>query len=1312
MEVAGKPDLTLGVQVDTNVDLPEPEHRKGEVRISGNKKSVIPCVDLEPVYGGEGVIGEGSRHSGERIDKGKKDRGCRIINPRILLKLMAEVPASHYSTAEVMCAGLGIKQESECDTFRRLEDFAALMGFVKSLRVERGASYDGSSASLPGDYHPVMETFVHLFINERLSKNLFYEVRLYAINNKLYLHIKQTQPVTLPTPDIVPDKKSPFDQYFDDQTLKLTLVKTNDGICIELDGLESDGVISGLIEQLGPYDPFNENYGMKFLIRFRGKIPDDQVVSKVASYRLVTGSTNRNQLYYSYSAPVRISHQCNLFIEFQLPFLNCPDPNLDEIFDVHKEFKSTRVKLVKNPDGSINNQHNRELLHQKSIPIARKARHVSPQKNVLINEDDRIGSGIAQDVRTHGEYPDVAVKRLRRTMLPYQAGISINTLNVTQNLASRVMTADELNGKSGEIKCVLSPIDYKAVVGQDSTRGDGADCEVDFSSTGATASDTPKVVMRLRNSQSECEAFNDAFNSMDLVSVPLRPEDDELIKSGSHGVVAGAAVNGAQVDQESHEIKGYVTVLGMQKKYDQSELVEYILKDPNEKPAVKSEIIKGILDLIDRCDRFNKRMEQKGNGRVIKCVIDGNFANFAYDRNRHQLIYLDVAPATVMIDGQILPGNQFMMDWPPERHDFISKMSEDPQMSKLFVLVMLTNDLRQLEKIESRLESESIYNKLHESKIRSLGNVINTVSTRLAEDDGFLSWCAFHFLSGAEMNLEGFRYHPKKTSDVAETVSGLFGGYLKGGWVDYGESTWSEAASENLRIIKSLPFTRKEEFLRMMSDVVFNHMRQIKKSLAERSVKQLGGESADSDAITENILPKVELEEMMRVALNGNIEHFFSSDGASEEMFFEVAFMWLEKLKVYKGLKPLGGERVGSAAELKEQLKRDVAELDAGDSEYGSITVPCFLRMMNRVYGEEINVILIEPFYGHDKLFRTGIYEWKSVSQDEPLCLEECTGLEAFHRTLKRLTMDTMVLVNHQPESSYLIGDVSKYRWSTIFVKEKGSQHSKLTYSLGVTYTQCQDGYAKVFFEKIVHGLKELYEERKKVKSQSTKSEEMTDRDFLKKLIEWVPENCSEISKGAAGAEEIFIKMNLSSSIMYRLKPWLRGYIDMIQHEFGKERSPRIYIVMPLPSRGTEDRKCARWVLRLTKDENGNDISFMDFNSELTMDMLLKKIHRSSSRPGASSKPDLMFIEKGYGSGSSNFLLYDTPEVRVQSGYESARKEIAGIDPEGRSSEPAAVGDQYVFSHEGWDPDAMNSLECEHEVNRQVYKELCRFQEH
>lgn len=44
-----------------------------------------------------------------------------------------------------------------------------------------------------------------------------------------------------------------------------------------------------------------------------------------------------------------------------------------------------------------------------------------------------------------------------------------------------------------------------------------------------------------------------------------------------------------------------------------------------------------------------------------------------------------------------------MMEWIKERHDFISKMSEDPQMSKLFVLVMLTNDLRQLEKIQSRL---------------------------------------------------------------------------------------------------------------------------------------------------------------------------------------------------------------------------------------------------------------------------------------------------------------------------------------------------------------------------------------------------------------------------------------------------------------------------------------------------------------------------------------------------------------------------------------------------------------------------------
>ena len=1324
---AGMPETSSGMQVRSETDMPGLDNPVGEVRIAGNKKSVVPCVDLQPVYAGKGVIGEGSSLRGERVDVREKNRGCRLVIPEFIQKLLIEAPESRCSTSEVSCSQLGIRQESERSTFRRLEDLATLMGFVKSLGVTGSTSQYGR-ALLPRDCHPVMETFVDLFEHERLSLNSFYEVRFFASQDvdKLYLRIKHTQPLTLPTPDIVPDKEKPFEYGF---TSRLALVHSADGVCIELDSFSNDRIVSELINQVRSLDPFDEESSMKFLIRFCGKIPDDQTVSKIASYRIVAGSTDRNQRYLSYSAPVKCYQKGKLYIEVQVPFIYCPDPAPHEIVDVRKQFKSTKIK----PFNMV------ELL-KKSILLSKKTDHPNQQEKGLINQGECIGSGISQDVYPHAEHPDVALKQTRRSMLPYEAGISINTSEVTLNLSSCVMTEPSLKGKRGEISCVASPVAYMAVVKKGSAQGAKPVYESNVSEKsipdGTASSEKSGVAMRLRNSPSECEAFNDAFDCVDRVPVSLRPEDDESVKHGSHAVALETEVNGGQYSPENHEVHGLVTVLGMQRKYKRREMVEYILKDPNEKPAVKSEIIEGILDLIDRCDRFNKRMEEKGNGWVIKFVIDGNFANFAYDRDKHQLIYLDFAPATVMIDGEILPGNQFMMEWITERHDFISKMSEDSQMSKLFFLVMLTNDLRQLEKTEFRLEQESVYNKLHESKIRSLRNVVNTASVRLSEDDDFLSWCAFHFLVDSEMNLENFRYNPRIPSDVAGVVSDYFNRYIKESWTDYNKSTLPEVATANLEKIKSLPFTGKGEFLRMMSDVVFDHMGRIKKSLATVSEEKVNGDA--------NILSEIEVGEMMGKAINGEIEHCFSSAGTLGETFFDVVFHWLERLKFYGKLKAEEGERVFSSAELKEQLKRDIVESDTGESESGSITVPCFLRMMDRVYGKEINVVVIEPFCGHDKLFRTGCYEWKSVSQDERLCLEEYTGLEAFHRILKRSTMDTMFLVNHQLDNSYLIGDVSHYRWSSIFVKNKGEQINKLDFSLGVTYTQCQDGYAKLFFEKIIHGLKELYEAKKKEKLRGATTEYLSDEKFLEKLIEWIPEDCSAISNGAMGGKHITIKMDLSSSIMFRLRPLLRGYIDMVQHEFGKERSSKIYIIMRLPSKDAEE-KCARWMLLLTKDEKGNDISVMDFNCENTLPMLREKIRISKSRPGSSSKPGLIFVDGACGSRLGSFFPFGSLKARVlgegegesspqeidrpfsygqpsvstaerdshvrnpdaMNTLECERQEIDKAFSDGQPSVSAAERDSYVR-----DPDAMNSLECEHEVNMQVYEELYRFQEY
>ncbi|USE34484.1 hypothetical protein [Endozoicomonas sp. SCSIO W0465] len=1299
MDPSGQPGTPYGMQVRSKNELRGPKFPSGEIRVSGTKRRVTPFSGQEPMFFSESL--NPGRNNNKRVGEvaGVEGRRCRVVKyPELNKCLPVGVVESRVSASDIVWSYGGIKkQKTEYSTLSQLEDLAVLMGFAKSLGF---ASNIGQCNSEPfsHDLHPVMEKFVALFDSENLALNSFYEVRFYARNDvdKLYLHIKHTCAVTRLTPDIVCYQLNPFDYLDSDQATHPIPMLTPNGIYIELAGFEGDRAFSGLLDRVRTLDPFDDESDMKFLIRFREKMPDDQIVSKIAGYRLVTGRTDRNQLYFSCSVPVTTPKKVNLFIELQTPFLNCPDPNLDEIFDVDKEFKSTRDKLERNPDGSINNRTNRDLLHQKSIPIVRNKKQTAPEKNAFVGE--YLGSGIAQRVFTHAEFNKLAAKEIMRRMNLSTSGTTIRTLGSTQIICSCVMTEPKL-GKNGEIQFVLSPIEYIAVPYRDHAIDNEPIHEFGCSgkkvSNGAVCGGESELGRKKRNSPSE----SDAFNNVDIVPVPIRAEDDEPVMPDYRNRTEKMPTNGSQVESESYE-ECRISVLGLQRKYDQGEMVEYILKDPNEKPEVKFEIIKGILDLIDRCDRFNKIIGEKGNGWVIKCVIDGNFSNFAYDRKKHQLIYLDVAPATITIDGQILPGNQFMMDWFPERHDFISKMSEDPQMSKLFVMVMMTNDLRQLEKTQSRLAAESVSHDSHKEETSSLRDVVSKVSSLLAEDGRFLSWCAVHFFTGFE-DLEkaiDCKKDDPLSIEFSEFVSDYFGNFIRNPWIDFDKCTTPQAKLCDLKI-KSLPLSKRMDLLRRLSDVVFGHMRRIKDSLADVLSKEMNENVSAHNEADESVLLDVESKVMIKMVTKGDVIHFLPNGCNTKETFSDAAFRWLKYWEDFYGYKPVKGNSIDSTLELDYQLLADAKDVN---SESPLITIPCFQRVIRKTYDKKINVLLIEPFHGHDKVFRTALYQWRPVSQDACFRMEECSGVEAFHEVVENMTMDTMVLVNHQPENSYLIGDVSVNPWSSIFIKKKGEQTSKLQCSLPVKYMPCQDSYAKLFFENVLQGLKSLYEARKEISSGSEKSEKLSDADFLKKLVVWVPGSCAETLENEPGNECVSIKINLSSSIMTRLKPWLRGYVDMIQDEFGRERSPRVYLIMLSPSPYT--RMYARWMLRLTKDRNGNDISFMNFNSGLTMNTLQEKI-KKSIKETSSSKPDFMFIEGGYGYRSGSFLLHDTPVVRVCSGYdEDFFQKIDGdgcVDP---SLESAVDGGSYTSCMD-LDTDSMSSLECELEVNEKFYRD-------
>ncbi|WP_419835561.1 hypothetical protein [Endozoicomonas atrinae] len=1298
---AGKPEISISVSPGMQGGAENksgPEHPKGEVRISGIKRMVSPCVVMGQVLSTENAIGERGDNKGESIGCAKKAIGCRLVGrPEFILRRMAGVQESGSPIPDVVGAYSALKG-AESSALEQVEDFSVMLGFVKGLGVASKTGQEPDTSLFRGWQHPVVENLVALFDSGNLSLNSCYEVRVYArkTEDKVYLHIKNTPPATLMTPEIIDHKHNPFESDFFAPPTQYAPGYGHDDYCIELEH-SGDGVFSELLKRARSTPPSEEKSKMKFLIRFRKKIPEDQVASTLANFRLVVGSVDRNQLYYSCCMPVKSGEKNKLYIEFQVPLIDCPAPNLDEIIDEYKEFKSTKDRLERNSDGSINNQKNRELLHRKSIPVARNTEQASPDKNVFT--DGPLGSGIAQSVYRHGDILSVAMKFLRNPMSPIEARIVINTLKLTQNLVSRVMKDPQLR-KDGEIEVVLSPIEYIAVEDEAGMSSDESVHELETPEKTESNGSTPEkqeVPRRLRNSTSESEAFN----NVNLVDIPLIPEDDypkQSSPSGAHSLVAETAMNGGG-ETRSHRVNGVVTVVGMQKQYKEWERVDFILKDPNEKPEVKIEIIKGIFDLIDRCDQFTRN----GHG-LIKCIIDGNFANFAYNRENHQLIYLDVAPATVMIDGQILPGNQFMMDWFPERQAFISKMSQDPQMSKLFVLVMLTNDLRQLEKIQSRFEIESISSDSHKEEASSLRDVVSKASSLLAEDDRFLYWCGFHFFSGAQTILE--RFGCKEGDYLGVVILGglskSFDDYIQSPWVDFDQCAGYQVHPVGSEKIKSLPLSRRMELLRLLSDVVFDHMKGIKRSLAAIPKGRVERSGLISSGITENILSDIESEQMMKMLIKGDMEHYFSAGKPNEESFFAVAFRWLKKMEDCRKCMPIGVKTIDSVNELKWQLLQG-ANIDAEDSNQDKvITIPCFQRMMKRVYGRRINVILVEPFYGHDRVFRTGLYQWRSTSQGQALRLEECTGVEAFLETLEISARDTMVLVNHQTDNSYLVGDVCKHSWSAIYVHNRGWPVGRLYSALQVSYQQRQDSDAKVFFEKIINGLKQLYEFRKKNSPRNSRSEQLSDEGFLSKLVRWVPESCAGFNKDRTGAESIDIKIYLSSSLMTRLKPWLRGYIDMVQDEFGKERSPRIYLIMPLPSDNSAEY--ARWMLRVTRDKEGHELSFMNFNGGLTMDMLQEKI-KKSIREGVSSTPDFMFIEGGYGYRSGNFLLYEDPTITVCSGYnEDFLKEMdanrsADLLMESTASISYASS---VGSHVSYDTDDMNSLEVEQRVYRDI----------
>ena len=1101
--------------------------------------------------------------------------------------------------------------------YHKLKSFSLVMSLINDAME---AINTHSNEPVAKQDHPLISN-----IKDGINKGCFTPGKMYGVHFKIgngdckiFLQSRLTYSDIDETPHTTPQSTpiTPIDNVFD---IAFVAPSSPSTIVLEKEGLNDKRLYKNILEHFKSNQRSFTRKVFDFLIRVRSDLPADQKISNDATYRLLMGEQT---MFVSQS--LRLSADPSLYVEFQVPLTGRTEFVLNDILDKEKEYPATLKSFHKN------NQHNKHLFQLSSIPLVRNMQQAAPEKNVFLGA--YLGSGIAQKVSEHGIYPSVVMKFIPQPMSKAEATSAMNTLNTAQALFEKILEKTNHVSK-GLMKVGLSKTEFFTFVDQRVFNDKNKEKATEMFQENLAKLGVLDLPIRTRTRARTSDSMSEAV--VDLVNVSNNDQVNEEFTFNKDPLIAcedATDQHDGMVDKKTvGEEKKIVWVAGMQKKYHKNQMVEYIFHDANEDQNLKVSILKSILHTIDICGQFNKEME--ADGGVVKGIIDGNFGNFVFDRESDQLFYLDIIPSNLSINGQLFPGNQFMMSWFPERRNFITKLSTDTHMAKLFFLVFLVNELRKKERMSAAYKQLDIEHKEHEKIYQSISDLVKEASKQLLNSNEFVTWCGNNFLGflAGKINTQALQGE-QKDQFVSQTKK-CFDKYLN-------NEQQSRAGNHDF---SHLTIENKLDLLRIFADTVTQSMIDVKKMLSQHPIRATQKDNLIVTGVeSDSMLGNGEVEQLMLQMIKRPFRYFYVEN--SDHVFYDVVLNWLAYANQRSPLKGFN--------ELKGNLQRLISDPSSSifaDEAQSKMSLPALQRLLYRSLEKKIDVLLVEPFSHNNKGIRAARYEWsKSSADDQTIRLHESIGMSDFYQLMSQLDSETMVLINHQKNQLYRIDNVNDYCWSALMLADNEKKQAVTFNSfLPVEYASSETENARMAFESIVRGLTKLYTSRIENTQQGADLPVCSDLDCLKKIVEWVPDNCAINQPSADGTTAApQIKMALSSTSMFHYKPLFRGYVDMLQNELGQEQcSSRLYIIMRFP----DSNEYVRWMLRVVSSKEDQRLPYMNFRGPFSLQDLKSDIEKSND--SGLDKIDFMFFSGGYGYSSGNFYMDKPGEAIAQSGY-------------------------------------------------------------
>lgn len=1090
--------------------------------------------------------------------------------------------------------------------------------------------------------HRLIRSLKENFEENKLKIGVAYELsfKLGDCNNKVALYLKRVSPVTQETPQPRAGTDNIFDEAFKRANQTAIIFPL---IQLSLDDFKEEAFFSSMIErivELGQRYPNKDKVCdecvMKVMIRFRRDIPSDQVASGM-DYRLVT-SKPPEQLYISETLrlPSGGADAKPVYMDFKMLLMDEIPVNWCEIFDWRKEPLSNLEKLhwvLRDPD-SINTDENREVVYSGTMPAIRNMNPATPKNNALAGKYR--GTGIAQEVSDSAEFFSIVVKIFRAVLDDREVRIAKSTSILTVSVFTLFSKIAENCG----VNFYFSPVDILTVLDPDammevkkpclsSSISDGDDC------TRESGWRTPR--RQYRESESE------GIEKMVIVPMELLSVEDEMIDPVSYvrpemTSLGFQAVGGGQLESSVSEHGNKYKMGSIQRKYGEYQKLEHITHDLNVPVATA---IEGFLDVF--CAMyFFKKVNQvwavPSFENLIKVNFDGYPANFVID-GVNRLTLLDAVPATISINGKVVPGNQFLTkSWFPSREDFNRKLSTDIHMAFLFILVMLINPLRKLEEQYDFLLGVNVINKNLKLKIDRITHIVEIVSNWLIVDHDFMNWlgsCLMSFKSGRVSSAD---FESKNIREFYEEALKNFKLYVR-----------SDKPTQNSDTdLNGLNNKEKIRLLRLWSDVVARYQTDIRSDESKLQEKTVERSEFISKGIVHNVLFKDgEIASIIGNMMSREAKHFFMDSEDKKNSFYEVLFKWLLHFKNDCGFL--------SFEEFKAEL------LTAGEMKGGKdlqsqgrlACLPAIQRTLSKmVLHENIDIVLVEPFMGDDKKVRVVKYQWRDGGCGECSIIDinETSGSQSLEN-IHGESSKTVILVNHQINKLYFMEDVSEFHWSAVCLDGFSSGETLNTKPVLKLYFPLMfhgdiDDDKKAGFKIIIAGLKKLYIKRAGLEKLQIIGKGSDDAQFLEKIMRWIPHDCGVWKSGGEGSGYAYIKIGLfSENTFFHFKPVLRAYSDLIRHDLGSSVQPtRIYVVLPF----SEDGMCVRFKFCVSKVAQNQELSYMNFWGPILRSRLDIAISKGAVNP---DKVDIIYLEGAEGFSTEQYRLSHVSKIIACRGY-------------------------------------------------------------